>query len=480
MRGGIFNALQVLEGPALSHCLPLPPQMPANVVLVTIDSLRASHLSAYGYHKPTSPHLDALAREGIRFENAFAAGIPTMPSFTTLLSGLHPLRHGITAHASSQRVPPEVQFLAQYFKKLGYATAAVDNLATQAHGRGSWFARGFDYYSSFLYAPFSNQCEQLAERAVSFFEQLHERPFLLWIHLWDPHTPYAPPPPFDEMHYRAGESGKSLEEVKAVAPEYYDEFLRDMKLKHDDYDWVVAQYDGEISYVDSQVERLFKSLKSLGVWDDAHVLALGDHGEAFGEGGVEFDHHGLFDAVTRIPLIWKPARGFAQAPSTCDALVSHEDILPTLLEVAGGAPLLEAAASDLTGRSFAPVLLGQEFEGREQVVLVESTRQCSVGLRTPDWKLIQPIAQTSDGRALPDLYGRPRNEAPLLFDLRLDPGEENDVADEHPQVRDEMLATLDEFRARERSRSGVEPLDYGLSLPFDEFMARLSSRKLRG
>ena len=453
--------------------------MPANVVLVTIDSLRASHLSAYGYHKPTSPRLDSLAREGVRFDTAFAPGIPTMPSFTTLLSGQHPLRHNITAHASEQRLGPEVSLLAQYFKRLGYVTAAVDNLATQAHGRGSWFSRGFDYYSSFLYAPFSNQCEQLASRAISFFEQLRDRPFLLWIHFWDPHTPYSPPPPFNEMHYRAGESGKYLSDATSAAPEYYDAFLRDMKLqKPNDYDWIVAQYDGEISYVDAQAGRLFDSLKSLGIWDNTHILALGDHGEAFGEGGVEFDHHGLYDAVTQIPLIWKPARDSNSSTSTCSALISNEDILPTLLETCGGASLLEASP-DVTGRSFARALRGETFAGRENVVLVESTRQCSVGIRTRDWKLIQPLGKTSDGRPLPDIYGRPRDESPLLFDLRADPDERRNVAEKFPGVRDELAQVLAEFRAHERERSGVEPLDYGLSLAFDEFMARLTSRNLR-
>lgn len=460
--------------------------MPANVVLVTIDSLRASHLSAYGYHKPTSPRLDALAREGIRFDHAFAPGIPTMPSFTTLLSGQHPLRHGITAHASEQRLAPEVPLLAQYFKRLGYATAAVDNLATQAQGRGSWFARGFDYYSSFLYAPFSNQCEQLASRAVSFFEQLRDRPFLLWIHFWDPHTPYSAPPPFNEMHYRSGESGKYLHHATACAPEYYHAFLRDMKLqKPDDYDWIVAQYDGEISYVDAQAGRLFDSLQALGLWDKTHVLALGDHGEAFGEGGVEFDHHGLYDAVTRIPLIWKPARDASgAAASTCDALLSNEDILPTLLDVCGGADLLEEG-SKVTGRSFAPALRNEKFAERDHVVLVESTRQCSVGIRTRDWKLIQPIVRTSDGRVLPDIYGRPRDKAPLLFDLKSDPREERSVADKFPEVSTEMqqvlaLAHFAHLQAREREFGETNsPLDYGLSLPFDEFMARLTARDLR-
>ena len=148
------------------------------------------------------------------------------------------------------------------------------------------------------------------------------------------------------------------------------------------------------------------------------------------------------------------------------------------MNACGGSLLLEQA--NFTGHSFTPALRGEEVKGREQIVLVESTRQCSVGRRTRDWKLIQPVPQTSDGRILPDIYGRPRDEQPLLFDLRSDPNEERNVAREFPDVRDEMLQVLEGARAHGRQASGADPLDYGLSLAYDEFMARSLGRGLRG
>ena len=450
-----------------------------NILLLTVDSLRADHLGCYGYAKDTSPHLDALAGQGIVFENAFAAGIPTMPSFTTLLSGTHPYRHGITAHASEQRLKPDVELLPQLAKRAGYTTIAIDNLATQANGRGSWFPRGFDYYSSFLYKPFSNQSEQLCDRALSFIEEFRERSWLLWLHLWDPHSPYGPPPPYDTMHYSPNQSTLGHERLAAVerlAPEYYEEFLGDMKLKvRDDYDYILAQYDGEISYVDAQIGRVLEQLKVLGLWDSSIIVAMSDHGEAFGEGDVEFDHHGLYDAVTRVAQIWRVPN---IESGRCAALVSTEDIMPTLCEIAS-IPLPE---SEITGRSFVPVLRDQSTLHRDFVISIESTRQASMALRTPKWKLVQPIVQTAQGAPLPDIYGRERDSKVLLFDLENDPAETRDVGEVFPAVRDDLQQQLNAWRAAEVARRGGDDplLENGLSLGYDEFMARLSSRKLRG
>lgn len=449
-----------------------------NILLLTIDSLRADHLGCYGYAKNTSPNLDALASQGIVFENAFAAGIPTMPSFTTLLSGTHPYRHGITAHASEQRLKPDVELLPQLAGRAGYVTIAIDNLATQANGRGSWFPRGFDYYSSFLYKPFSNQSEQLCDRALSFIEEFRERPWLLWLHLWDPHSPYGPPPPYDTMHYqKGGAAGRSrLDAVKRWVPEYYEEFLADMKLKvANDYDYLVAQYDGEISYVDAQIGRVLDTLKSLGLWDTSIVVAMSDHGEAFGEGGVEFDHHGLYDAVTRVAQVWRVPD---LESGRRDALVSTEDILPTLCELSS-VPLPQ---DEITGRSFVPVLHDQSTLHRDFVVSIESTRQASIALRTTKWKLLQPIVRDARGALLPDIYGRERDPKVQLFDLENDAKETCDVGDKFPAVRDDLQRQLSAWRAAEVARRGGDDplLENGLSLGYDEFMARLSSRKLRG
>ncbi|MES2465047.1 MAG: sulfatase [Armatimonadota bacterium] len=450
-----------------------------NVVIIAIDSLRASHLGCYGYDKPTSPHIDALARESVVFDRAFAPGIPTMPSFTTLLSGLHPYRHGITAHSSGQRLSEAIVPLPQIAHQGGYVTIGIDNLAIQGNGRGSWFSRGFDYYSGYLYKPFSNQSEQIADRALRFITDFKEKPFLLFVHLWDPHTPYGPPPPFDTLHYDAANpdpNAPTLAEVKAISPEYYEAFLGEMKLNHpDDYNDVVAQYDGEISYVDTQVERILAHLKAAGVWENTIVVLMSDHGECFGEGNVYFDHHGLYDAVLRVALMCHVPGGLS---GRSNAIVSTEDILPTLMELCGWNGPAEYA---LTGRSFAPALReGEAFSGRERIIGVESSRQASVCLRTEKWKFILPITEDARGNPLPDIYGQPRDPRPLLFDLENDPEEKHDVGSEFPDVITSLSCELADWRADEVMwRGGDDPLlENGLSLGFDAFMTRLRARQL--
>ena len=450
-----------------------------NVVIIAIDSLRASHLGCYGYNKPTSPNIDALAGESVVFDRAFAPGIPTMPSFTTLLSGLHPYRHGITAHSSGQRLSETIVPLPQIAAQGGYVTIGIDSLAVQGNGRGSWFSRGFDYYSGYLYKPFSNQSEQIADRARRFITDFKDKPFLLFVHLWDPHTPYGPPAPFDMLHYhpeKPDPNAPTLDKVKAISPEYYESFLGEMNLKvPGDYDYVVAQYDGEISYVDTQVERILAQLKASGVWDNTIVVLMSDHGECFGEGDVYFDHHGLYDAVLRVALMCRVPGG---VPGRSNAIVSTEDILPTLVELCGwNGP----ADYPLTGRSFAPALrAGETFTGRERIIGVESSRQASICLRTEKWKLIVPIVEDVRGNPLPDIYGQPRNPALLLFDLVNDPEEKHDVSAQFPDVLAALTRELSDWRAAEvAARGGDDPLlENGLSLGFDAFMSRLRARQL--
>lgn len=448
-----------------------------NVVILAIDTLRADHLGCYGYKKPTSPHIDALGAESVVFDRAFAAAIPTMPSFTTMLSGLHPYRHGIVSHIGErQRLDARIQLLPQIAQKAGWVTAGIDNLVIQGNGRGSWFARGFDHYSGFLYAPFTNQSEQLIDRAIRFVDEFRDEPFLLYCHLWDPHTPYGPPPPFDTMHYQPGPEGDGtpdMKEVIALSPEYYSAFLGEMNLRiPDDYNYVVAQYDGEISYVDVQIGRIIAHLKQAGLWDDTILLLMSDHGEAFGEGDIHFDHHGLYDAVIRVALM---CHAPGSAPARCAAMVSTEDILPTLGEWCGWE--LPGDYS-LTGQSFGAALRGESLAGRERHIAVESTRQASLCLRTKKWKLIQPIVEDARGKPLVDLYGHLRNPAPLLFDLENDPHEKEEVSGRYPEVREALLQELHEWRTAEvAARGGMDPvLENGLSLPYEVFMARLNAR----
>lgn len=443
-----------------------------DIVIISIDTLRPDHLGCYGYARPTSPHIDELAQESLLFTRAIAAGIPTMPSFTTLLTGLHPYRHGIVSHMGRRHLSESIQFLPQLLKARGYTTAACDNLVVQGNGRGNWFARGYDYYSGFIYKPFTDQDSQITERALDFIAQYSGRPLFLFVHYWNPHTPYGPLPPYDTLHYEPGSGPGDLAEVRRIHPEYYDAFLGDMRLRHpDDYAYVVAQYDGEISQTDAAFGRLLQALKSGKRWENTILLLLSDHGECFGEGNFYFDHHGLYDAVTRIAMLLRLP---GQRAGSIDALISTEDILPTLSELLD----LPALPYSFSGTSLLPLLTDGCEAVRPYVVSAEATRQASLALRTLDWKVILPIVADARGQPMPDFYGRPRRREPLLFDLRSDPGETHDSSHEQPERLAALLALLQNWRT-EMSRITDEPDPIqcqGLTLPVEHFIQRIRSR----
>jgi len=403
-----------------------------------------------------------------------------MPSFTTLMTGLHPLRTGVVAHIGRHRLADDVQMLPQLAQEHGYVTMGVDNLVVQGQGRGSWFARGYDHYSGYLYKPFSNQSAQLVDRALSLTEEHADRPFFMFLHLWDPHTPYGPLPPYDTLHYEPGAvlTTDKMAEVRALHPEYYDAFLGDMKLAHpDDYGYVVAQYDGEISQVDAQIGRLVEGLKRCDAWENTELILLSDHGEAFGEGDFYFDHHGLYDAVIRVALM---VRLPGERPRRIGALVSTEDVAPTLIELVG----LPEPEYPLTGVSLTPLISGgaSDVSVRKHVVSVESTRQASLSLRVgppSNLKLILPIVEDLQGEPIPDYYGRPRNPDPLLFDLASDPGETHNVASERPDDLARLLAELEAQRAEMQRGTGLpDPVrSHGLTLTMDRFLTRLDERR---
>ena len=450
---------------------------PPDIVMVVVDSLRPDHLGCYGYVLPTSPRIDELAAESLVFDQAIAAGIPTMPSFTTLLSGTHPYRHRIVSHSGTQLLSHDIELLPELLKRQGYVTVAIDNLVIQGEGRGSWFARGYDHYSGFVYRPFGDQSAQLTDRALGYLDALggpgERAPFFLLLHYWDPHTPYGPRPPYDTLHYRPGSGPVDLAAVREIAPEYYELFLGDMRLEHrDDYAYVLAQYDGEISQVDREVGRLLDGLRERGLWNEAIFALLSDHGECFGEGDFYFDHHGLYDAVIRVALM---LHGPGITPGRNEALASSEDLLPTLLELAG----VDTAPPYCTGTSLLPLIERSRPAVRSFVVAAESSRQASLALRTDEWKLIVPIVADAAGNPLPDVYGRPRSPQPLLFYLPDDPHERRDLSSERPEVLAQRSAMLEQWREGMLAASGsCDPiLDQGLSMPYERFMERLFGRK---
>ncbi len=451
---------------------------PYNLVIIAADTLRPDHLSSYGYRRETSPNLDRLAAEGARFTDFQAAHIPTHPAFTTLLTGVDPLYHGILAHSGSRQLRPDVPMLAQRLHAAGYVSAAIDNMMSMQAGP-TWFARGFDYFRSYRYTPGTGEAAKLTDWALELLalEQQSDAPFALFVHYFDPHTPYAPPPEFQRRFYTGDERdpvNRSLRDVVEADDPLTPLLLGDLWTSGvTDMAYVIAQYDGEIAFLDQQVGRLLAALEAPDVRERTLVLFLSDHGEAFGEGGLYFDHHTLHDAVTRCALLMR-LPGLIPAGTVVDGLASSMDIVPTILDLLGlpaVAPALQA------GRSLRPLL----FEGksvRDGAPLGEASRQVSHGVVTPEWRLIEPITRTADGQPVPDFRGRPRDPSLSLFHRPTDPAERHNVAADHPQVVAGLRERMHRRLLAAAPYTGMEdPFRHCLpSLPFAELVKRQRQR----
>jgi arylsulfatase A-like enzyme/Tfp pilus assembly protein PilF len=306
-----------------------------DVYLITIDTLRADRVGCYGYKQVETPALDALAADGVRFTEAFTHSPITNTSHITILTGLLPSVHGVTDFGIP--LSPQHATAAELLKKHGYRTAAfIGAVILDSNTLAPGLDRGFDFYDNFPKTDSKNSDGtntdgvkkerwgrverrglEVVEHAEAWFEKHRAGPHFVWVHLYDPHDPYEPPPPFSEK---------------------YKDHL----------------YDGEIAYADSALARWIAFLKKAGAYDNAIIVVTGDHGEGLGEHGEET--HGLFlyDSTLHVPLILKtPLRtaGGAHHGTVIDSQVRTTDILPTILTATG-----VTAPAELNGESLFPLI----------------------------------------------------------------------------------------------------------------------------
>lgn len=351
---------------------------PGAIVLVTIDTLRADRLGAYGSTRGLTPHLDALAADGVRFDAAIAQVPLTRPSHATILTGRHPAAHGVRTN-DGFRLPPGVPTLAEALGRAGRATGAFIGGAPLDASSG--LARGFDRYDDdFLRVPGSHAVERRADEVVTAAlswlaarsrEGRGDRVFV-WLHLFDPHSPYDPPP--------------------AQARAFPD-----------------APYDGEVAYTDAALGRFFDHLRADGLFETALIVVVADHGESLGEHGERTHGTFLYDATVRVPLIVRLPRGRG-AGRVVPAPVETADLAPTIAGLAGA-----TLAAPVDGISLVPMLAGAPGD-LERPAYAESYYQNVLlgwsplrAVRTARWKFIEA----------------PR---PELYDLRADPGETVNLA----------------------------------------------------
>jgi arylsulfatase len=427
-----------------------------NIVFIAVDTLRADHLGCYGYRHPTSPRIDQLASEGTLCEQLFCPGIPTHPSFTTLYTGQHPIRHGIVSHGGKAQLPRETPVLPELLLQAGYTTCAVDNLWRAR----SWFGRGYEYYvdpsvrRGLLLAV---TCEEISGRAISWLRAQAEEPFLLFLHYWDPHYPLDPPARYRHLFYEGSDpfdrGNHSLDQwwQHPLGMMARDTWLRRPEGLVRDARYVSAMYDQEIRYLDDGVANLLGALDEQGLAENTLVVLLADHGTSLTEQGIFFEHHGLYDCTTHVPLIWRWP-GHIPSGARVPALLHMNDVAPTLLEAVG----IEAP-EEMEGVSAWDLVRGASAEGgHRQVVSLECTWQAKWSLRNDRHKLI--VARDSG------LRGGPPRE---LYDLRADPGETRDISQARPDLAAAMEEELEGWIANRLQALGrqADPLrEQGISL----------------
>ena len=350
------------------------PASPPNVLLITVDTLRADHIGCYGYERAHTPHTDRFADEGVRVERAIAPTPLTLPSHTSILTGLEPPAHSVRGNGVF-RVPDSVQTLAEVLKAEGYQTQAFVS-SDVLHHRFN-LDQGFDGYEDDLSGEAKDALTQMQERPGEqtmdrVLRWLDERtksasasPFFLWVHLFDPHAPYEPPE-------------------------------ADAKL-------AATPYDGEITSADRQLGRLVKAFEEDGVLDDTILVFTSDHGENLGEHQEATHAMFIYEATQRVPLIFRYPRKLP-AGRVFDGPARSVDIMPTILSLAGkkpgemqGADLSEALAGGPTSAS--PVQYSESFYPK--LILGMAHLE---GVRQDEWTYI-------------------RAPRPELYDRRTDPGE---------------------------------------------------------
>jgi arylsulfatase A-like enzyme len=397
---------------ATSACAPAPHPDP-NLLLITVDTLRADHLGCYGYRRKTSPRIDALARQGARFETAITAAPVTLTSHASILTSTYPTAHGLLGNQRYLIDGERLTTLAEILQPRGWRTGAFVSASILSHRFG--LADGFDIYED----SFDLEADRAERRgaetvdlALAWLRRAKGGPFFLWLHLFDPHGVYDPPEPYRSM----------------FLPQRAKPAERPPKR---------ALYDGEIRYADTQIGRVLDQLDASGMAPRTLVVLTSDHGQGLGQHGIAGHIRSLYDEVARVPLIVR-LPGKVPAGRVVQRQVRTIDILPTALELIGLAP-----PDGIHGRSLVPLLEGRDRaepeEGAYMQTWVYALEQRirggetglyhPRGLRTSRWKLI-------DDR----IRGKSQ-----LYDLRSDPRELRDLADSEPQVVSELEERLARF-----------------------------------
>jgi len=388
-----------------------PAGPPPNILLVTLDTTRADHLGSYGSARARTRHMDRLAAEGVRFEWAFSPAPITLPAHASLFTGLYPFAHGVRNNGNFY-LGGSFETLATILKSRGYRTAAF--ISSFILDRRYGLDRGFDTYDDRMEGQSPQVVALEAERrgdrtalALSHWLETAAKdqaaPFFAWLHLYDPHEPYRPPPPFREA-------------------------------------FADAPYDGEIAFDDAIVASVVDRLTQLGLLDRTLVAIVGDHGESLGDHGEETHSMFVYDSAIRVPLIlWRP--GLVPAGTVVRDPVRMTDVAPTLLDLVGAPPLKTPH-----GRSLRPLIDGRTSDPAPLIYAETLMPQLYM-----NWA---PLRAVRDQRW--KFIDAPK---PELFDLATDPVESRNLHDERLQAARGLRQELETLTSGAAGELSVGTMD---------------------
>lgn len=406
-----------------------------NVILITLDAVRSDYLGCYGNPFIQTPNIDELAKNGAIFTNAFTTMPLTNPALASLFTSTYPRVHGVLTCAWGLNTTLPV--LAEILKKKGYRCAGF--ISVRHIGSKFGFARGFDFfYEEFPDSVWELDAKTVTDKAIHWLKENHSKCFFIWIHYFDPHTPYQPPPPYDEFYTRekdikfraTGEEVRAIEEGR-------------LKLTYREVEYLKALYAGEISYVDNQIGRLLEELRKYKLIPEKTIIVvLSDHGESFEHNRLFVHETALYDGIVRIPLIfYYPPK--IPANKKLDNLVQNIDVTPTILHLLN----YEVKYPTFQGKSLLPLLLKSEkfsslstddetvyierraftneYTTREQAIKRQIVPGLTFAIRTRSWKYIWSKEGTSE-----------------LYNLVADPGETKNVVMEKPEIAEQLKNKL--------------------------------------